>query len=97
MEQLTENQINHLKALAKQTIEMRADVRVVIKTFKDAMAAFGLNDVTAEQGNIQNMLPEIVRRLTIKMASGSFDTQALANIQEVLPIFEKYKYLAENE
>lgn len=95
---ITVQELNKLKALAVQTIEMRADIRAVIAVFTNAMQAFGLTDLSIKnkEGGIQSMLPELVGKLTMKMASGTFDTQALANIESVIPVLEKYKYLVEN-
>ncbi len=96
--ELTPQQINKLKAQARQAIEMRADIKVVISVFSDALKAFGMSEIKMSEGaGIQQMMPEIVRKLTIEFASGTFDTQALAKVQEVLPILEKYKYLAADE
>lgn len=97
-EQLTPQQINKMKALAHQAIEMRADIKVVIAVFSEAMKAFGLNEVKMNEGQgIQQLMPEIIRKLTIEFASGTFNTQALAKVQEVLPIFEKYKHIGNGE
>ena len=94
----TPQQIRQLEHLAKETIQMRSDIKVVISVFSKAMKAFGMNELKVSEGaSINQMLPDIVRKLTIEFASGTFDTQALANIQEVLPIIEKYKHLASND
>ena len=96
--QYTPQQINKMAALAKQAIEMQSDIAVVISVFSGALQAFGLNEMKMSEGaSIQSLLPGIITKLTVEMGSGSFNSQALANVQEVMPIINKYKHLSDGK
>lgn len=97
-QELTPQQINRLKVLAARAIEMQADIRTVVTVFKGAMKAFGMSDIKMSEGaSIQSVMPDIVRKLTLEFGSGTFDTQALANIQAAMPIIEKYNFLTDEQ
>lgn len=95
--ELTPEQIEKLKKEALEAIQMRADVKTVISVFGKVMKTFGLQDIemTGEGTNIKAVLPVIVKKLSTEMMLGTFDTQALADLQAIMPIIEKYKHLAD--
>lgn len=92
---VTPEVLSRLKAQAAEAIQMKADIKTVISVFSEVMESMGMKEMSIQGGDIQAVLPAIVRKLTQEMMMGTFNTQALANIAAVMPIIEKYKHLAD--
>jgi hypothetical protein len=95
--QSQEAYIKKLEEKAKLAIQMEADIKTVISVFSGVMESLGMKELDVSGGNIQSALPTIVGKLSREMMMGTFNTQALADIQAVMPIIEKYKHLADDE
>lgn len=93
----TPEMIARLKKQAEKSIVMEADIKTVVSVFSEVIKAFGLQDVAVSGGSINSALPVIINKLSAQMFGGGFNTQALADLQAVMPIIEKYKYLASDE
>lgn len=84
-------------ALAKQVADMESDIQTTIKVFADMMKALGIDPSKFDKGvDLMSILPGLMGNITTKLAVGSLDTRAFANVSAITPIFEKYKYLTEN-
>lgn len=78
--------------------EMEGDVRTVVGTLLGVMESLNITseDFKGGTADIGAKLPGIISKISMKVLSGSFDTQALANVTAVQPIMEKYKYLVDD-
>lgn len=82
---------------ALKCVEIESDVKTVIQVLGGLLKAFGIDPSEFKKGengsDITQKLPLILGKLTREMAMGTFDTNAFAKVQAIVPIIEKYQYL----
>ena len=80
----------------RKVADMESDVKTTIKVFAGVLKSFGIDENTFENGvDTQQQLPKLVARLGGKIVAGTFDSRALSDMQALMPIIEKYKYLTD--
>ena len=91
---MTENE----QKLNEQIAEMEGDIRATVITFLSLMKTFNITpaDFKSGGGDILSKIPGLLTKISMQLASGTFDTQSLANFSSIAPIMEKYKYLVED-
>jgi len=91
---MTEKEIE----LHERIAEMEGDVRAVVLTLLGFIKSFGVNIEDFQKGeDIMQKLPGILGKVSTQLITGTFDTQAVANLTSLSPILEKYKYLMEQK
>ena len=85
-----------VSSLMNKVAEMESDMKTTIRVFADMMKSLGIEPKNFEKGvDVMALLPTIIGTLSRKLAiPGGFDTKSFAEVQAIMPIFEKYKHLA---
>lgn len=82
------------QALHEQIAQMEGDIRTTVTTFFGVLKSLKINPEDFKSRDIMQKLPGILGSISVSLMSGTFDTQAIANLQALSPIMLKYKHLA---
>lgn len=83
--------------LAVKVAVMESDIKTVISILTGLFDSLGINEEMFQgASDISSALPAIIGKLSREMMMGSFNTQAFAEAQAIMPIIEKYKHLSSN-
>jgi len=86
--------------------EMEGDLRASISTFSEVVQSLGIDldslkkkdsSISDEEHSlaIKSKMPGIMSSLTMAVMGGNFNGATLSKLTALTPIFNKYKYLAE--
>lgn len=79
--------------LHEQIAQMEGDIRTTVNTFFGVLKSLKINPEDFKNGDIMSKLPSMLTSISVSLMSGTFDNQAIANLQALAPIMTKYKYL----
>lgn len=88
---------SQLTKVTLEKAEMAGDVRSTVLIFKNVLEVLGIKpEDLSDNSNLTKRIPRILGSIATDIAAGSFNTQAVADIQSLAPLMDKYKYLFED-